>query len=494
MLTVGALGVLWATGARAGTLVVTATSPAVESDARLTRMTGDQARIVSVSAFTDLFDVVSVVNRAADDDCGGRVDLDAWRTSLQEARAQTTMLQTARALSMFAAAEVEAACLDRPPAAVDLVALQLSLADVHGQLADASEDDEERSSHRSEAEAALARAAVFGMGIAAPAGFDSALLAELDARRDALSESARRRQPRLIFAGQSSGIRLNGRPVAPNEALGGVAGTNLVQVVEGGQVTAAQLVKLMPGSCTLVWVAPAGERLDSADIARALAAPDSSAEGAAVLVAAAELLRSSAAEDVVRYAVVGKDVVDIYDAVDGKLMITESLNEPQRREVRSWKGAITVGPVLRYASRTRDSGEATPLDGLTGLAAGLELSASWAVRSNVVVAIGLRPAATRSDLPIEAGGGSVFRASVPMTFEGRWERCERALTPVLGLMVGADVVDAPGNAGFAQVFGAATAGAAIAIGNAGGLRAEARLGAGPGLLFGDATLATELRF
>ena len=239
MLTVGALGVLWATGARAGTLVVTATSPAVQSDARLTRMTGDQARIVSVSAFTDLFDVVSVVNRAADDDCGGRVDLDAWRTSLQEARAQTTMLQTARALSMFAAAEVEAACLDRPPAAVDLVALQLSLADVHGQLADASEDDEERSSHRSEAEAALARAAVFGMGIAAPAGFDSALLAELDVRRDALTESARRRQPRLIFVGQSSGIRLNGRPVAPNEALGGVAGTNLVQVVEAWHLPSA---------------------------------------------------------------------------------------------------------------------------------------------------------------------------------------------------------------------------------------------------------------
>jgi hypothetical protein len=88
----------------------------------------------------------------------------------------------------------------------------------------------------------------------------------------------------------------------------------------------------------------------------------------------------------------------------------------------------------------------------------------------------------------------LFRASVPLTLEGRWERSQRTLTPVLGLMVGADILGASETAGFAQGFGAATAGAAMAIGTAGGLRAEVRVGAGPGLVFGDATLATELRF
>ena len=467
-------------------------------------MTEGKARIVGVSAFTDLFDVVSVVNREADADCGGSVDLAAWRTSLQDARAQVSMLQTTRALSMFAAAEVEAACLDRPPAAVDLVALQLALADVHGQLADAPDtgapdtgalntSEEERSSHRSEADAALDRAAVFGMGIAAPAGFDSTLLAAFDARRATLTEATGRRQPRVIFVGQASGIRLNGRPVAPNEPIGAVAGTNLVQVVEGGQVTAAQLVKLVAGSSTLVWVAPGAQRLSAEDIAHALTQPGASDSGTAVLVAAAELLRSSGAGDIVRYAVVGKDAVDIYDAVDDKLMITESLDEPERREVRSWSAAIAIGPVVRYASRSAPSSGASAT-GPAGLAAGFDFSASWAVRRNVVLNLGVRPAATRADLPVEAGGGSLFQASVPLTVGGRWERTERKLTPVFGLLCGVDIVAGPESTGFGNLFGAATAGAAMAIGSAGGLRAEARIGGGPGLLFGDASLATELRF
>jgi hypothetical protein len=331
------------------------------------------------------------------------------------------------------------------------------------------------------------------MGIAAPAGFDSTLLAAFDARRASLTEAAGRRQPRVIFVGQASGIRLNGRPVAPNQPIGAVAGTNLVQVVEAGQVTAAQLVKLVAGSSTLVWVAPGAQRLSSEDIAQALAQPGASDTGVAVLVAAAELLRSSGSADLVRYAVVGKDAVDIYDAVGGELKVTESLNDPQRREVRSWRGAVAIGPVLRYASRSAPA-DAASASGPVGLAAGLDLSASWAVRPNIVLSLGVRPAATRADLPIEQGGGSLFRASVPLTLEGRWERTERKVTPVFGLMCGVDIVASPEIAGFAKMFGAATAGAAMAIGSAGGLRAEARIGGGPGLLFGDATIATELRF
>lgn len=469
------------THAQAGSLIVTNGS---SDDPRLTGVTraasedSGPPRVIGVGAFVDLFDVVSVVARTADDDCGGVVSLDQWRGELDDGRAQAATLQTSRALSTFAAAELETACLDKPPAASDLVRLELALADLHRSLTTVGDDAEERASHQTEADNALDRAALFGLGLAAPPGFDVDLLDEFDARRDALAATdGATRQPRILFAGQVIGTRLNGRPV--DGVSTGVAGLNLVQAVDGGKVTAAALIRLKPGSSTLVWVMPGGQPRSSGDVALALGALARGHADDGLLAAAAMLVGDA------RYAVSRADAIDVYSASGGALSLVDTVDARQRLAVDAWHGAIGVGPLVRFAVRPGGPEDAG------GLAAGLTLAGSWAVRPELVLGLAVRPAATRASLPPESGGGSRFRATIPIALEGRWERADRALTPVLGAQVGMDVLGGGDPTGF---YGAALGGVARGIGQAGALRAEARIGGGPGLIFADLSVGTELRF
>ncbi len=464
----------------AGPLLVTNGTAA---DPRLTGVTravsGDDGppRVIGVGAFVDLFDVVSVVARTADDDCGGVVALDAWRSELDEGRAQATTLQTSRALSTFAAAELETACLDKPPAASDLVRLELALADLHRSLATQGDDPEERASHQTEADSALDRAALFGLGLAAPAGFDSDLLNDFDARRQTLAESDAVGRPQILFAGHVTGTRLNGRPV---EGLStGIAGMNLVQAVEGGKVTAAAFIRLKPGSSTLVWVSPGGQPRAAGDVALALTALARGRADDGMLAAAAMLVGD------VRYAVSRADGIDVYGVSNAALTLLDSVDARQRLAVGAWHGAVGVGPLIRYAARPGGPADAS------GLAGGLELTASWALKPEFALGLAVRPAATRASLPPESGGGSRFRASIPIAVEGRWEHADRALTPVLGAQIGLDVLGGHDRTAF---FGAAVGGIAQGIGQAGALRAEVRVGGGPGLIFADVGVGTELRF
>lgn len=441
------------------------------------------APVISVGAFSDLFDVVSLVARTGDEDCGGIVSLDDWRAELSLGRAQTSTLQTSRALSTFASAEVETACLDRPPAATDLVQLQLALADLHRQLAQISDDPEERGSHQSEADAALNRAAVFGMGLAAPAGFEGELLDDFDARRGVLGAGGGSRQTHLLFVGKIAGARLNGRPIEAG-VTDGVAGLNLLQAVENGSVTASMHLRLSPGSSTLVWVNPGGEARSSEDVVLALGQLARGGRDDGMLAGAAQLVNSGET----RFAAVREDGVDLYEVRGPLLVRVEAVDARERKAVREWRGAVSAGPLLRYSLRPGEP------ERPSGLAAGLDLSASLAVAgplSGLVLGVSVRPASTRTSLAPENGGGSLFRASVPVAIGARWERPGRALTPALGAQVGVDVLGAPFAPG---VYGAAVLGIAGGIARAGGLRAEARIGGGPGLLFGDLTVATEMRF
>ncbi len=448
-------------------------------------------RVIGVGAFADLFDVLSLTGRSSDDDCGGPVALDAWRAELDEGRSETTMLQTAKALSTFASAEAETACLDRPPAASDLVRLELALTDLHRQLAQVADDPQERASHQSEASAAMDRAAVFGIGLAAPAGFDSGLLDDFDARRAVLAASNNARQPRILFAGRVVGTRLNGRPVEQG-VTPGVAGMNLLEAVDGGKVTASLLVRLAPGSSTLVWVEPGGQPKQLGDIALALdhlaanATDDGLLSGAARLVAEAPVAPGDPLD--VRFAAVRSNGVDLYEVRGDTLAGVEAVDAVVHNAVRAWRGALTIGPLLRYEARPGAAGAPS------GMAMGLELAGSYAVGGalhGLVLGASVRPASTRTALSTESGGGSRFRATVPSAVEARWERPDRGLTPVFGAQFGVDILGAPYPA---APYGAAVAGVAAGIGQAGGVRAEARFGGGPGLLFGDLTLATEVRF
>ncbi|MSP56813.1 MAG: hypothetical protein EXR69_14610 [Myxococcales bacterium] len=452
---------------------------ASDNDAR----SESKAPVISVGAFSDLFDVVSLVGRTGDEDCGGIVSLDDWRADLSRGRSQTTTLQTSRALSTFASAELETACLDRPPAATDLVQLQLALADLHRQLAQLADEPQQRGSHQSEADEALNRAALFGMGLAAPAGFDGELLDDFDARRGVLGAGGRHRKTDLLFVGSVASVRLNGRPVEAG-VTNGVPGLNLLQAVENGSVTASMHLRLSPGSSTLVWVNPGGEARTSEDVVLALGQLARGGVDDGILAGGAQLVNGGET----RFAAVREDGVDLYEVRGPILVRVQEVDARERKAVRDWRGAVSAGPLVRYTQRPGVS------DQPSGLAAGLDLSASFAVPgplSGLVLSVAARPASTRTSLPPEDGGGSLFRASVPVAAGARWERPGRALTPALGAQLGVEMLGVPFPP---SVYGAAVLGLAGGIGRAGGLRAEARVGAGTGLLFGDLTIATELRF
>lgn len=474
-----ALALVLGPPAFAAPLVVTNGSAEDPRVASVVREPGQgAARVIGVGAFIDLFDVISVVARTADSDCGGVIDLDAWRAELDDGRQQATTLQTTRALSTFAAAEVETACLDQPPAASDLVRLELSLAGLHRSLAQVDDDPEARWSHQEEADAALDRAAMFGLNLAAPSGFDQALLDDFDARREALAaDDGSAPQPRILFAGQVTGTRLNGRPVAGVSR--GVAGLNLVQAVEGGKVTAAALVRLKPGSSTLIWVAPGKAPRGTGDVALAVSALAREQPDDGLLAGAASLVGD------VRFAVSRADSVRVYGVVDGRLALLDAVDARQRARVDAWRGAVGAGPVARFALRPGGADDAS------GLSAGLSLDGAWAVRPQVVLGIAVMPTATRRSLPPESGGGSRFRATIPVAISGRWERATAALAPVVGLQAGMDIV---GGGEPLAVYGAAVGGVSKGFGQAGALRAQVRVGGGPGLVFADATVGTELRF
>lgn len=449
-----------------------------EPDPRVQALAG--APSVDAEAFVGRFRMVSVVDRAADNDCGGEVALERWQDDLEVGRRLMSTLKTAGALAVFSAAELEAACLDVPPSASDLVTLQLALADTHLQIAMAETDPDAQALHQRESDAALTRAAVFGIDLAAPPGFDDTLLMDFDARRGALAGAADDR-PRLVIAGRSAGVRLNGRPAALQVPIDAVPGLNLVQAVDGGRVTAAALVTLEPGSRTLVWVEPGGAPRDAAAVRQAVAGLDPAGlvdvtAGDDALLSAAAMLVGTA-DTPVRYAAAAPTGAAVYGVQKGHLHALAVSTDRLRPQVTAWRVAVGTGPELRYT-----------LGASPALAAGAGLQVSYAVHPKVVLGLAARPTATREPLPVAAGGGSLFRATVPLALEARYEKADAPWTPVLGLSGGAELGSGP-----VRPFGAATAGAAVGIGAAGGLRAEARIGGGAQGLSLGVTVQTELR-
>lgn len=430
------------------------------------------AQLVGGADFADEFEIVSIVAREGDDDCGGPVSLDSWRRRTEVARGRFQLLDFAAALGELVTLELEAACLDSPPSASDLFRLELSLAEAHSFLAQADTDATSRDFHEMEVASALDRAAAFGVDLAAPADADPELLALLDAARERVDAQ---RRPRVAVAGPGArvGARINGRPL-PGGAFDAVAGANLVQAGTGANVTAAANVPLKPGSRTLIWLAPGEAPRHVGEVLQELAALSrAGADGEAPLLGAAAQLHGG---DILFVGVEGEKVT-LWRPIGDHLRRIEK-DEPavatRDEEGPSWRGAFGVGPLVGWSSV--GGGD---LEGLAGPNAGLALYGRVAVAPKWAVAVAIAPSANWRPLEAAEGEGTLFRATVPVRLGARWGPHGEGWSPEAGLDVGAHLFGTFDDERLGFVATAA-AGVSRGLGRRGAFRAEAWGGVGVG--------------
>lgn len=486
-----AMGWLVALAAEPVTVIVSATRgpDADEVDAALRRGGLRATQQVDGSVLARTIRFAAVNRRTADEDCGGTVDLGAWRGEIEAARKRFSMLQFEPALADLVGLELEAACLTAPPAASDLFRLELAVAEAHRFLAEASDEDG-REFHQGEMDGALARAAVFGSGLVAPADSTPELLAALDVAR---SRIARAPAPRVLLAGPGAktGARVNGRP-APTGPFDGVPGINLVQSSVGGTVVAAASVDLEPGKPMLVWLAP-GESTPPADVlvrdvdAIGEAAPD--ADTAARLAAAAWLLAEDR-EGVVFAGRVDREVV-LWRAEGGDLRrigAAKAAVVPTKVELPPWVWCFGVSAGGGYA--TIHDGGLDDLGGarmLTGVYGRIGIAERWNVAITAQPDLLWRPLT-----PVE-GDGTLFHLTIPARAGVRWGPRGDEWSPEVGLDVGVQYFGNIDGADRASPIGVLAGGVGRGLGRQTGVRAEAFVGGGLGYVTGGLAVGLEAR-
>ncbi len=436
----------------------------------------ESAEVVDGAAFVGRLTVVSVTRRTADEDCGGTVDLGAWRTALGEARRKFQLLQFDAALADLVSLELQSACLTTIPAALDLFRLELTLADAHRLLAGQG-DARQAAFHEAEVDAALRRAVALGDDLDPPAEVSPEVL-------EALARARVARRPadtHVLVAGSGarSGARFNGRPVG-DAVLDVSPGPSLVQASVAGTVTAAATLDVHAGDAVLVWLAPGERGLAPADLVGDV---DSLASGPPDALASAHLAAAARLAGDVVYA--GRDGgrVVLWAPRDGRLdpLSTGAVGGPAG-PAPDWNLAVGASAGGGYAS---EGGEMTSPGGrlLGGFYGRVGVAPRWSVAVSLAPDLGWEPLGERT----------LFRMTVPLRVGVRYGARERGWTPEFGLDAGAQyfgVVD--GADRLSPVF-TASGGASHGWGRRRGVRLEAFAGAGLGYATLGAAVGVEGR-
>jgi hypothetical protein len=435
---------------------------------------------ITSDELVDRVRLVSVTRREGDEDCGGPVGLTDWRARLDAARQRLQLLDFEAALSGFVALELEAACLVAAPSASDLFRVELSVAEAHVFLARAAGRDVGAARfHGAEADAALARAAAFGEGLASPADLDPDVAAVWAEVRGRLKAEDR---PIVVVAGPGArvGARLNGRPLA-NGAIVAVSGGNLVQSSDGSRVTAAAMVPLGAGSRTVVWLAPGEGGRDTGD----------------VLLAVGELARGEDADEAL-LAAVGRAAASeawFVGRREGEVVLWEARGEALAEVVVASRRPVRdATPASEPGARAMSAGVAwavgwsglhgDELDGMSGGNTGPVLFSRVQVRDRWYAAFTLHPAANWTPLPAELGGGTLWRATVPVRAGARWLVTDAPVRPEVGLDLGVQFLgcyaDEDGCTQRMSGLAVAEGGVALPSGDHAAFRAQAFAGVGAG--------------
>lgn len=407
----GLLGLLFGS-AHAGTVVLApgqADSPAVAAAVEAGGLTEsvrlrDDVWLAGVS-------VVGLTAREADEDCGGAVIATDWRGRLAAAELALQRLDLDAALAGFVTLELEAACLGTAPSQADLLRVQLGLATVHHLEARSSGGSRAaRDAHARERDLALSRAAVWGAGLAIPATLDADIRARLDAARASLDESP---PAWVALTGPAAGgLRIDGR-TPDSDPFVLPPGTHLVQVVVAGGVAAAELVTLPPDGHAVLRADPGGPAWDTETLRERWASlgHEDDRDRDELLAAVARLDGG----DVVYLADVDGEV-RLYD-VDGLALVARGgKDSARRREPAHREAAWSVGlGGVGAASSVRGGA----LDGLGGAALGY---AAWGTfeAAGLAFSVDATLAGVPSRVPVNRGGGLLFRATLPVRAGVRW--------------------------------------------------------------------------
>ncbi len=446
------------------------------------------AVFVAAADFTSAAQLVRVEGLPGADECEEPVDIDDWRGRFEVARARFQLLDFGDALAELVSLDVELVCLSSPPATSDLFRLELGLAEAHTFLAQAAGSDAGgRSFHDDEAGRALTRAASFGASLSAPADLPPEVLAAYDATR---RRSAEADAPRVLVTGPGArvGARFNGRPL-PDTAFDAVPGANLVQAADGATVTAAARLRLTGGR-TLVWLASEGAEAPSvAEVLDALEEGPPSDEDRTFLGAAARLVGDGAT---VLYVVDRAAGPILWEAVPGGLARVEAVSRAPA-PTDAWRFVLGVGPSAGWSTVAGGA-----LDGLGGPNAGVSVHARVAVHEWIALAATVDPWAVGAPIPVEQGGGTMMRATVPARLGVRFGQRTPKLAVEGGVEAGLHWFGA-----FADEAGEKTprmsflAGGAVglsgALGPRMGMRVQGWFGAGLGYVAGGATVGLEGR-
>ncbi|MDP2315439.1 MAG: hypothetical protein Q8P41_21255 [Pseudomonadota bacterium] len=447
------------------------------------------AVLVPAEDYANAADLVRVEGLPDAEECDHRVPIDDWRSRFQAARAQFQLLAFADALAELVSLDVELVCLSSPPAASDLFRLELGLAEAHTFLAQsAGKDAGRRGFHEGEAQGALERAASFGASLSAPADLPADVLAAYDATR---RKNAREDTPRVVVTGPGArvGARFNGRPLL-TIAFDAVPGVNLVEAADGATVTAAARLRLGDGR-TLVWLAPEGEpplNTTVADALEALAEHNIEDDGRMLLAAAGHLVGDGAR---VLYVVDDRAGLVLWEASGDTLAVVEAA-ELRPTTVDTWRFVVGAGPSVGWTSI---SGGA--LEGLGGPNAGVSVHARVAVAEWIAVAMTVDPWAVASPIPLEQGGGTLMRATVPGRVGVRFGRRTGRIAVEGGVDAGIHWFGAFPQGGVdvprVSFLAGGAAGISGALGPGVGMRFQGWFGAGLGYVGGGVTLGLEGR-
>ncbi|MES2643273.1 MAG: hypothetical protein V4850_27565 [Myxococcota bacterium] len=449
--------------------------------------------LVPALDFAAAAQLVRVEGLPSADECDRRVPIDDWRRRFEAARAGFQLLAFGDALAALVSLDLELVCLSSAPAASDLFRLELGLAEAHTFLAQAAGGDAgRRTFHEDEASGALLRAASFGASLSAPPDLSPEVLSAYDETR---RRSTREDEPRMLVTGPGArvGARVNGRPL-PGIAFDAVHGANLVQAADASTITAAARLRLTGGR-TLVWLAPEGAPPSTltVDIAlAALAEGHLDADGRTLLAAAGQLVGDGAP---VLYLVDDRAGLALWtDEGDG--LAPKEADRTPPGPVEAWRFVLGAGPAGGWSSVAGGA-----LDGLGGLNAGASVYTRIALNDWLALAVTVDPWAVAAPIPMEEGGGTLFRATVPARAGVRFGPRTSRFAVEGGVDAGLHwfgTFPEGGAEGAAEVprmsfLASGVVGASGAIGPRAGLRVQGWFGAGLGYVAGGASLGLEGR-
>lgn len=449
------------------------------------------AVLVPAADFTAVAQLVRVGGLPSADECDRRVPIDDWRRRFEAARSGFQLLAFGDALASLVSLDVELVCLSSAPAASDLFRLELGLAEAHTFLAQAAAGDGgRRTFHEDEAARALLRAASFGASLSAPPDLSPEVLAAYDAAR---RSSSREDEPRVMVTGPGArvGARFNGRPL-PGIAFDAVLGANLVQAADASTITAAARLQLAGGR-TLVWLAadgvpPSTLTLDTALVALAEGHLDD--DGRTLLAAAGQLVGDGAT---VVYLVDAREGLALWTDEGGGLAPIETAPSAPR-PVDAWRFVLGAGPAGGWSSVAGGA-----LEGLGGPNAGVSVYSRVALTEWVALAITLDPWAVAAPIPVEQGGGTLFRATVPARVGVRFGPRTQRIAVEGGVDAGLHwfgLFEGEGGEGGVprmSFLASGVVGMSGALGPRAGVRVQGWFGGGLGYVAGGASLGLEGR-